>query len=199
MIFFTVQLWLPNDSSLLSAISAVFIRSIPALQSSGKLHKGKLPYLITSPGDKVILELVKGFTSFVGLIQRISNSITYNSLWIVRNCTADTPITSSSLFAQRAQRATRIATRSDVTQYITYMRFQSLLCSMVKANVKQNARTVWLSYYSPAVPLLRLHLGRASAERRTNLRLSWGEFVSSLRRLAPFTLCCRYQYTKAQT
>ena len=109
--FFTVQLWLPNDSSLLSAISAVLLRSIPALQSAGKLHKCKLPYLITSPGDKVILELVKGFTAFVGVIQCISNSIIYSSLCIVRNCTADTPITSSSLFAQRVQRATRIAMR----------------------------------------------------------------------------------------
>jgi len=54
---------------------------------------------------------VKVFTAFVGVIQRISNSIIYSSLCIVRNCTADTPITSSSLFARRALRATRIATR----------------------------------------------------------------------------------------
>ena len=46
-----------------------------ALQSAGKLHNGKLPYLINSPGGKVILELVKGFTAFVGILQRISNSI----------------------------------------------------------------------------------------------------------------------------
>ena len=64
-----------------------------------------------SPGDKIILELVKVFTAFVGVIQRISNSIIYSSLCIVRNCTADTPITSSSLFVRRAQRATRIAMR----------------------------------------------------------------------------------------
>ena len=119
----------------------VLIRSIPALQSAGKLHKGKLPCLITSPGDKVILKLVKGFTAFVGLIQRISNSIIYTSLCIVRNCTADTPITSSSLFAQRAQR--RLLRGSDVTQYITYMRFQSLLCSIIYA--RSNSRPSQMS------------------------------------------------------
>ena len=103
--------------------------NIPALQSAGKLHKGKLSYLITSPGDKVILELVKSFNAFVGLLQRISNSIIYTSLCIVRNCTADTPIPSSSLFAQRAD-TQHGCYESDVTQYII-MRFQSLLCSII--------------------------------------------------------------------
>ena len=98
------------------------------LQSAGKLHKGKLPYLINSPGGKVILELVKGFTAFVGILQRISNSIIYTSLCIVRNCTADTPITNSSLFAQRAQRATRIVTKVTSRNTLRIMRFQSLLC-----------------------------------------------------------------------
>ena len=100
-----------NDSSLPSAISAVLTRSVPALQSAGKLHKSILPYLITSPGNKVLLEVVKGFTGFIGQLQRISNPINSTSLCIIQNCAADTPITSSSLFAHGAQRATRMVTR----------------------------------------------------------------------------------------
>ena len=66
-----------------------------------KITQTILPYLITSPGNKVILEVVKGFTVFVSLLQCISNPINSTSLCIVQNCTADTPITSSSLFTQR--------------------------------------------------------------------------------------------------
>ena len=77
-----------------------------ALQSAGKLHNGKLPYLINSPGGKVILELVKGFIAFVGILQRISNSIF--TVYCPELHRWHAPITNSSLFAQRVQRAKRI-------------------------------------------------------------------------------------------
>ena len=56
-------------------------------------------HAFATTGNEVILDFVKGFTAFVGLLQRTSNPINSTLLFIVQNCTTDTPITSSSLFA----------------------------------------------------------------------------------------------------